>query len=144
MSRSDASRLRVYRAEHALDERAVRLPTLEHVRALVTVIERLDWIKDDQKGVLVNLSLDNSRAFYREGTIHLPATASGDRRGSWAWTDLTVVHEYAHHLAPGRNHDEVFTYFVLRILDGIGRTSVAQALRESYAKHGVAVYTPAA
>lgn len=137
-------RLRVYRAEHAVEEHAVPLPTIEHVRALVTVIERLDWVPPEQKGVLVTLSLDNSRAFYAAGTLHLPATASGDQRGSWAWTDLTVVHEYAHHLASGRGHDEVFTHFVLRILDGIGRTKVAAALRASYDNHGVAVYEPLA
>jgi hypothetical protein len=137
---SDHQRQRVYRAEWALQDRAIRLPDVAHAQALVAIIERLDFIKPEQKGVVVSTHLGVERAFYREGTIHLPAVASSDRRGEWALTDITLAHEYAHHLAPGRAHDEVFTYFVLRILDGIGRGPLAESLRESYIQHGVAVY----
>lgn len=135
---SDNQRQRVYKAEWAVREYEVALPTLDHIKALVTLIERLDWYPEDSKGVMVSSTMQTRKAYYCEGTIHLPAR--GLTAGEWAWTDLTVIHEVAHHLAPGRGHDEVFTSYVLRILEGLGRTHVALALRQSYADHGVKVF----
>lgn len=135
---SDAQRQRVYRAEWAVRDLEIPLPSLDHVKALVLLVERLDWFPEDSKGVMVSSTMQTRKAYYCEGTIHLPA--KGLTAGAWAWSDLTVIHEVAHHLAPGRGHDEVFTSYVLRILEGLGRASVAAALRQSYAEHGVKVY----
>lgn len=135
---SDHQRQRVYKAEWAVRQHEIALPTLDHIRALVLLIERLEWFPEDRRGVMVSSTMQTRKAYYCEGTIHLPA--DGLTAGKWAWTDLTVVHEVAHHLAPGHGHDLVFTHYVLRILEGLGRANVAAALRQSYAEHGVEVY----
>lgn len=135
---TDHQRQRVYKAEWAVREHEIVLPTLDHIKALLLIIERLDWFPEDKKGVMVSSTMQTRKAYYCEGTIHIPANGLTD--GKWAWTDLTVIHEVAHHLAPGHGHDEVFTGYVLRVLEGLGRANVATVLRQSYTDHKVAVF----
>ena len=138
---SDHQRQRVYKAEWAVRAHERRLPSIDHVRALVRIVESLDWFPEDKRGIVVSSTFQTSKAFYSRGTIHLPA--QGMQGGEWAWTDLTVIHEIAHHLAPDHGHDRAFTHFVVRIFQSLGRTQTAQALRDSYVSHGAEVWEAA-
>lgn len=135
---SDYQRQRAYRAEWAVQSMAVRLPSIEHARALVHLIERLDWFPADKRGVMVSSTFQTAKAFYSSGTIHLPAT--GLDGADWAWSDLVVCHEMAHHLDETHGHGPLFTHYLLRILDGLGRTRLATALREQYVANRVDVH----
>ena len=135
---SDHQRQRVYKAEHSIDSMGVPMPTIDHARALVKVIERLPWYPPRCKGLMVSTTFQSRKAFYSEGCVHLPAI--GVPGWEWAYTDLVIAHEVAHHLDPSRSHGPVFTSYLLRILDGIGRTATATALRQAYIDNGVDVY----
>ena len=135
---SDFQRQKEYRSEWACEALTIKLPTIEHARSLVTLIERLDWFPEDKKGVMVSSTFQTKKAFYNGGTIHLPAL--GIDGGDWAWNDLTVCHEMAHHLDETWTHGPVFTHYLLRILTGLGRHKLAAALREQYVANGVEVY----
>lgn len=135
---SDYQRQKEYRSEWAVTDMTKRLPSVEHVRALVRLIERLDCFPADKRGITVSSTFQTGKAFYREGAIHLPAR--GLDNGEWAWTDLTVCHEVCHHLDLSGTHGPVFTHYLLRILDGLGRHRLAAALREQYEANGVEVY----
>jgi putative metallohydrolase (TIGR04338 family) len=135
---SDAQRRRVYRSEHALADMAVPLPGIEYARALVSVIERKPFYPERHRGLISCTHMGIDKAFYRGGVIHLPA----DRvAGEWAWNDIVVCHEVAHHISQGDLHGEVFTYRLLQILDAV-RPSVAEALREQYRTNKVRVRVP--
>jgi putative metallohydrolase (TIGR04338 family) len=134
---SDAQRQRVYRSEFAVEDMAVPLPSIEHVRALVSLVEHREFYPVQHRGLVSCTHMGIDKAFYRGGVIHLPA----DRRdGQWAWNDIVVCHEMAHRLSQGDLHGEVFTYRYLQILDAV-RPSVAEALRQQYRANGVRVRT---
>jgi len=137
---SDFQVRREYKSEWALAGLELRLDSIEQVRALVSLIESRPFYPAHYRGLVVSSTLKTEKAFYLAGKIHLPVIKDPD--GAWAWSDLTVCHEVAHHIAPGHGHGEVFTYRLLQILEGIGRTKLAAALREQYAKNKVAVYVP--
>lgn len=135
---SDHQRSKVYEAEGKILFLAVRLPSADHVRALIKIMERLPWVPEDRRGLVVQTSMSSTHASCGGGILRLPGRSVVD--GAWAWTDLVVVHEYAHHLAgPQHGHDDVFTSTVLRLLRDLGRTEVADALALSYADYGVRV-----
>lgn len=135
---SDYQRQREYRSEWAVESRTIKLPTIQHVRAMVALIERCDWFPEDKKGITVSSTFQTKKAFYSSGAIHLPAP--GLPGAEWAWTDLTVCHEVAHHLDETSTHGPVFTHYLLRILDGVGRHKLAAELRAQYEVNRVEVY----
>ena len=55
------------------------------------------------------------KAYYRTGRnqIVLPQRD----KGSWAWREVVVLHEIAHHLTPGHEHDEVFASCLAELLE---------------------------
>ena len=137
---SDFQQRREYKSEWALAHLTVPIDSPDKVRALVSLIETRSFYPARKRGIIVSSTLGNARAFYSAGTIHLPVIT--DPNGRWAWTDLVICHEVAHHIAPEDGHGKVFTYRLLQILESIGRSRLAAALREQYDLNGVAVYDP--
>jgi hypothetical protein len=136
---SDHQRQRAYRAEWKVRHLGVHLPSADHVKALIKIAERLPWIPEGRKGCMVEVSMVTTRAYYGGGVMHIPAKSIGPS-GDWAWTDIVVLHEYAHHLATtDHGHDDVFTSTLLRLLRGVGRDEVADALEAAYKATGAAV-----
>jgi putative metallohydrolase (TIGR04338 family) len=58
----------------------------------------------------------HTQAHYEDGVIAIPPHQGS--RHSWAMRELVVLHEIAHHLAPGHHHDGVF---VAAFTDLLGR-----------------------
>ena len=55
------------------------------------------------------------KAYYKtgQGEIVLPKRD----KGSWAWRQVVVLHEVAHHLTSGHGHDEVFASCLAHLLE---------------------------
>lgn len=79
-----------------------------------------------------------TKAHYQAGTIAVPT----DREGSWALRELVVLHELAHHLAPGDQHGPMFVSTFLTLLGVVMGPEVELIGRMVFIDNGVAT-TPA-
>lgn len=65
-------------------------------------------------------------ASYSGGVVHVPIA---DRRGRWALRDTVLLHEVAHHLAPGDGHGPAFRAALVHLYDTQLGHGPAQLLR---------------
>ena len=125
--RVDRSRSAVYLAEDdvaraldsplrrfQLDGELLSLPTPLHFGTVAAMQDYTDSVLSDPAiraaypgvaSVRVVPTRGFRRASYQDGVIRIPAK---DRRGQWAMRDTVLLHEVAHHLAPGGAHGPIF------------------------------------
>lgn len=137
---SDLQRSRLYRAEQSMRrENAVALQSIEHVRALVRIAESLPWYPSQRKGCGVATTMATGHAYWSNGVIHLPAKGAG-ADGSWAWTDIVILHELAHHLTfteGGNWHGEAFATYFLRLVRSLRPEAVGDALAAAFNENNI-------
>lgn len=162
MTAADPQRARVYEAEGLLaamiDRRAdfpiamafgsrVAVPDdrkfgdIESVQRYVDAVLQLGWIRRlaaDRAAlpVRVRARAGATRAEYEwaTSTIAVPPHRVG---GRWAMRELVVLHELAHHLAPGEQHGSAFVAMFVRLVEELVGTEAAFLLRSSLLESGV-------
>lgn len=63
------------------------------------------------------------RAHYEPGVVAVPRREIG---GGWSHTELVILHEIAHHLAPGDRHGPAFRRAWVDVLDTTGHPVLAR------------------
>ena len=128
----DSQRARLYRAEGEVDA-GRKLPTVERMQAWVDGLVRADWF----------VGRWGERAFdVRPGFGHRRATANADgvlQMPKWARTELVLLHEVAHCLAPSTcaAHGPEYAGVLLSLARrGMG-PGPAQSLEDAFARHRV-------
>ncbi len=89
-----------------------------------------------QRPVTIRERRGATRAHYEpDGVIALPPERIG---GQWALQEVVVLHELAHHLAPGQLHGPGFRAAMLRLLRARGHDVAAHLLSIAYVEAGLA------
>ncbi len=161
----DDQRGRVYEAEHLvhriLDRSAaypvvqiagstLTLPperhfgSVEAVQSYVDRVQALNWVRAGwpraAMPVRVRERAGSSQAHYeRAGAV---IAVPGHRTGSgWALRELVILHELAHHLAPGEEpaHGGAFVDRLLALVDGVVGAEAAFLLRVTMLDTGVMI-----
>jgi putative metallohydrolase (TIGR04338 family) len=162
MTRADPQRTRVYEAEGVLarmiDRRAdfpvaeafgsrIAVPDdrkfgdIESVQRYVDAVLTVRAIRQaaPERAVLpvrVRARAGAAKAEYdaSTSTIAVPPHRVG---GRWAMRELVVLHELAHHLAPGSGHGPAFVVRYLHLVDEVVGSEAAFLLRASMLDAGV-------
>lgn len=165
----DAQRSRVYEAEHLVQrifDRAADHPSVEvagstlvlpperrfgdlaGVQRYVDAVLGLPWVTTRWPRAAVPITVreraGSARAHYERSAAVMAVPAH--RPGRWAMRELVVLHELAHHLAPGSadvtaeaDHGPAFTDRLVELVDGTVGPEAALLLRVTYADVGVRV-----
>ena len=80
-----------------------------------------------------------ARAYYtwETATIALPRAETTD----WAWRELVVLHEIAHHLTPKHGHDSIFAGAFVHLLTNIIGPEAGWMATVLFADNGIRVTT---
>lgn len=74
-------------------------------------------------------------AHYQSGVIAIHSDGANHAR--WAMRELVVLHEIAHHLAPGHRHGPVFAATLVDLIDLVMGPQAALAMSLLYRQEGV-------
>lgn len=76
---------------------------------------------------------NQSKAHYLSGGIYLPNRSTE----SWAWRELVVLHELAHHISQGDGHGQNFSGAMVYLVTEMVGAELGFLLRMEYLKEGV-------
>lgn len=103
--------------------KVMHLPPIEAYKRFTPVIR-------ERKGT--------TKAHYQSGTIAIPI----HRQGRWAQRELVLLHELAHHLAPGDQHGPTFVSTFLTLLGAVMGPEVELVARMVFIDNGVKTAPP--
>lgn len=87
--------------------------------------------------VMVGRSTLKRKAYWRDGKITLPRLETTD----WAWRELVVLHEVAHHLTPWHGHDSIFAGAFVHLLNEMMGPEAGWLASVLYMDNGVTIQT---
>lgn len=119
----DNQQSKVYAAEHQLQrmiDSIAKFPTLEIAGSTVTLHPPLRFgaleqvqhyvrtVCDNEGASRLDVRLSRAQRWARYHGSYISLPTGGKDGGRWAWREEVVLHEIAHHLTPGHEHDGVF------------------------------------
>lgn len=91
-----------------------RFACVDSIQVYVTRVMQMSSIASQYKRFtpVVRERKGTKKAHYQGGTIAIPLS----REGKWAQREMVILHELAHHLAPGAGHGPEFVSAFLTLL----------------------------
>jgi putative metallohydrolase (TIGR04338 family) len=116
---------------------------IDSVQRYVDAVLGLDWVRvaaPDRAAlpVRVRARAGATKAVY-EGATCTMAVPPHRVGGRWAMRELVVLHELAHHLAPGALHGAAFVAWLLELVEELVGAEAGFLLRSALLDVGVAV-----
>lgn len=112
---------------------------LDSIQAYLTKVMHLPPVEAYKRFTpVVRQRRSAKKAHYQAGTIAVPI----QREGKWAQRELVVLHELAHHLAPGDQHGPMFALTFISLLGAVMGPEVELIARMVFIDNGVKIIPP--
>lgn len=111
-----------------------RFACVDSIQAYVTKVMFMPQIEARRRFTpQVRERRGTTKAHYQGGTIAVPM----QREGKWAQRELVILHELAHHLAPGEQHGPGFVSTFIELLGVVMGPEVELIARMVFTDNGV-------
>jgi putative metallohydrolase (TIGR04338 family) len=140
MTAADRHRARVYEAAVPDDRKFGDIDAVQRYVDAVLALDRVRRAAPERAAlpVRVRARAGAAKAVY-EAATHTIAVPPHRVGGRWAMRELVVLHEIAHHLAPGTGHGPPFVTTLLQLVEDLVGPEAGFLLRSALLDAGVEV-----